>query len=136
MVEIKVSAPTKIQVSGFEDNKVGTFQSVLAGIGAGLIDIPRGAFSLGASLLDLGLGTNKAAQVESFFDNLTTFDEQAEATTAGEIARIIANLGVPGTVAFKAGSRLTKQALAAKKNNTYFQINEKTGKLLEDTLTA
>ena len=136
MVEIKVSTPTKIQVSGFEDNKVGTFQSVLAGIGAGLIDIPRGAFSLGASLLDLGLGTNKAAQVESFFDNLTTFDEQAEATTAGEIARIIANLGVPGTVAFKAGSRLTKQALAAKKNNTYFQINEKTGKLLEDTLTA
>ena len=116
MVEIKVSAPTKIQVSGFEDNKVGTFQSVLAGIGAGLIDIPRGAFSLGASLLDLGLGTNKAAQVENFFDNLTTFDEQAEATTAGEIARIIANLGVPGTVAFKAGSRLTKQALAAKKN--------------------
>ena len=39
-------------------------------------------------------------------------------------------------MAFKAGSRLTKQALAAKKNNTYFQINEKTGKLLEDTLTA
>ena len=70
MVEIKVSAPTKIQVSGFEDNKVGTFQSVLAGIGAGLIDIPRGAFSLGASLLDLGLGKNKAAQVENFFDNL------------------------------------------------------------------
>ncbi len=136
MVDIKLSNLNKIQVSGFEDNKVGTFQSVLAGIGAGLIDIPKGAFSLGASLLDLGLGTNKAAQVESFFDNLTTFDEKAEATTAGEIARIITNLGIPGTVAFKTGSRLTKQALAAKKNNTYFQIDDKTGKLLEDSLTA
>ena len=72
MVEIKVSSSPKISVSGFDDNKVGTFQSVLAGIGAGLIDIPKGAFSLGASLIDLGLGTNKAAQVESFFDNLTT----------------------------------------------------------------
>ena len=72
------------------------------------------------TLIDLGAGTNKAAEVEAFFDDLTTFDEKAEATTAGEIARIITNLGIPGTVAFKTGSRLTKQALAAKKNNTYF----------------
>ena len=52
------------------NNKVGNIQSVLAGIAAGVIDIPKGAFSLGASLMDLGLGTSTAAKVESFFDNL------------------------------------------------------------------
>ena len=114
MVEIKTT-PIKVNVSdfntNFNDNKVGTIQSVLSGIAAGLIDIPKGAFSLGASLMDMGFGTNNAAQVESFFDDLTTFDEKAEQTTAGKITRIVANLGIPGTAAFKLGSKLTKQAI-------------------------
>ena len=36
------------------NNKIGTFESVLAGIGSGLIGIPKGLFSLGATLMDLG----------------------------------------------------------------------------------
>ena len=35
-------------------NKVGTFESMLAGVGSGLIAIPKGLFSLGATLMDLG----------------------------------------------------------------------------------
>jgi len=108
-----------------QDNEVGTIQSMLAGIGAGIIDIPKGAFSLGASLVDLGLGTNHAAKVEKFFDNLTTLDEKAEATTAGNLTRIITNLGIPGTQAFKLGSKLTKQALVAKKKGQYFKLSDK-----------
>ena len=38
-------------------NKVGTFESMLAGVGSGLIAIPKGLFSLGATLLDLGVST-------------------------------------------------------------------------------
>ena len=38
-----------------DNNKVGTFESVLAGIGSGLIGIPKGLFSLGATLMDLGV---------------------------------------------------------------------------------
>ena len=34
-------------------NKVGTFESILAGIGSGLLQIPKGLFSLGATLMDL-----------------------------------------------------------------------------------
>ena len=75
------------------DNSVGTIESILAGIGAGLIDIPKGAFSLGASLIDLGLGTDHAAKVEKFFDDLTTLDEKSEQTLAGNLSRIITNLG-------------------------------------------
>ena len=59
-------------------NKVGAVESLLAGIASGLIDIPKGAFTLGASLLDLGFGTNNAAKVSAFFDDLTTFDEKAK----------------------------------------------------------
>ena len=45
------------------NNKVGTFESVLAGIGSGLIGIPKGLFSLGATLMDLGVNSGKAAKV-------------------------------------------------------------------------
>ena len=85
--------------SGPEDNnKVGTFESVLAGIGSGLIGIPKGLFSLGATLMDLGANTGKAAEVERWFDDLTEWDEKAEATTAGKLTEILVNIGVPGGV--------------------------------------
>tara|TARA_A100001515_G_scaffold44379_1_gene34917 strand:+ start:1087 stop:5055 length:3969 start_codon:yes stop_codon:yes gene_type:complete len=139
MVEIKAT-PIKVNVSNFKtnfnDNKVGTIQSVLSGIAAGLIDIPKGAFSLGASLMDMGFGTDNAAQVESFFDDLTTFDEKAEATTAGKITRIVTNLGIPGTAAFRLGSKLTKQAIEAKKAGTYYKITKDADDKLQKTLTT
>ena len=118
------------------DNKVGTFQSILAGIGAGILDIPKGAFSLGASLVDLGLGTDKAASVENFFDNLTTLDEKAEATTAGKITRILTNLGIPGTAAFKTASGLTKRALLAKEKGNYFKLTKDLDGKLQKTMTT
>ena len=42
------------------------------------------------------------------------FDEAAEATAAGKITELIVNIGVPGGIAFKVGSGLTKAALRAK----------------------
>ena len=65
-----------------KNNKVGVIESMLSGIASGLIAIPKGFFSLGASLMDLGSNTGKAAAVEQWFDDLTTFDEKAEATAA------------------------------------------------------
>ena len=102
-------------------NKVGIIKSALAGIGAGLIDIPKGAFSLGASLLDLGFGTSNAAKVENFFDDLTTLDELAEARLSGQMTRILTNLGVPGAAAFKIGSGLSKAAVTSKRAGNYFR---------------
>ena len=67
------------------NNKVGTIESVIAGIGSGFIQIPKGLFSLGATLLDLGVDSGKAAKVEQWFDDLTDLDEKAEATA--EIGR-------------------------------------------------
>ena len=70
-------------VTAERNNKVGTIESMLSGIASGLIAIPKGFFSLGASLMDLGVNSGKAARVEQWFDDLTEFDEKAEATAAG-----------------------------------------------------
>ena len=105
-------------------SKVGTLESMLAGVGAGLLDIPKGAFSLGAALLDMGFGTSNAAKVENFFDNLTTLDEKAEQTFAGDLTRIMVNLGVPGGFAFKAGTSLATKALLSKRNGNYFRLTD------------
>ena len=53
--------------SAEEDNKVSQIESILAGVGSGLIQIPKGIFSLGATLMDLGAGTNKAVEIEKWF---------------------------------------------------------------------
>ena len=60
------------------------------------IKIPEGIISLGAELIDLGADTNTAASVEQFFDDLTEFDEKAEATAAGRITEALVNIGIPG----------------------------------------
>jgi len=101
-------------------SKIGTTHSMLAGVGSGLIAIPKGLFSLGATLMDLGADTNKAAEVEKYFDDLTEWDEKAEATTAGKITETLINIGVPGGVAFTKGAKLAQTALQSKKLGKYF----------------
>jgi len=107
-----------------EDNDPNTFLSIMAGIGSGLFKIPEGLFSLGATLIDLGADTNKAAEVEEFFAKINPFDEMAEATTAGKITELITNLAIPGGIAFKLGNQLTKTALLAKKSHRYLDLGK------------
>ena len=47
------------------NNKVGTIESMLSGVASGLIAIPKGLFSLGASLMDLGVDSGKAAELNN-----------------------------------------------------------------------
>jgi len=117
-----------------DNNKVGTIESVLAGIGSGLLAIPKGFFSLGATLLDLGVDRNRAARVEAFFDDLTTLDEKAEATTAGQITEALVNIGIPGGVGFKVGSKIAADAMKASRNMRYFKPTSQVKKLGDDVL--
>jgi len=100
------------------------FVSAAAGVASGLIKIPQGVVSLGAELLDLGLGTETAEEVEKFFDDLNPFDEVAESRGIGKITQALASIGpvaIKGaTLGVKAASslraaNLAKRALAAKK---------------------
>ena len=108
-----------------KNNSIGTIESMLSGVASGLIAIPKGFFSLGASLMDLGVNSGKAAAVEKWFDDLTEFDEKAEATAAGKITEALVNIGIPGGVAFKAASGMSKAAMLAGKNNKYVRLGNK-----------
>ena len=103
-----------------DDSRVGSFTSFFAGIGSGLIDIPRGLFSLGAAIVDLGLDTDLAGRVESAFDTIDPFDEMAEATAAGRFSKLLANVAVPGGFGFKLGADLAKKAVTSKRVGKYF----------------
>ena len=116
-----------------EDSKISVIESILAGIGSGLIAIPKGIVSLGAELMDLGADTNKAAEVEKWFDDLTEWDEKAEATAAGKIAEVLVNVGIPGTIGFKVGSALANKAFQGKKLGKYFKISDDAAKQLAKT---
>jgi len=105
-----------------DNNKIGTFESMLAGIGSGLIAIPKGLFSLGATLMDLGVNSGKAAAVEQWFDDLTTWDEKAEATTAGKLTEILVNIGLPGGLAFRHGTKMAGAAMRAAKSDKYLDL--------------
>ena len=75
--------------------------------------------------MDLGVNSGKAAAVEQWFDDLTEFDEKAEATAAGKITELIVNIGIPGGIAFKAGANLAKSAMLAGKSGKYVKLNNK-----------
>jgi len=113
---------------------VSSLGSFFAGIGSGFFKIPEGLFSFGANLIDLGVGTNTAAEVEEFFAKINPFDEYAEATTAGKISEVLTNIAVPVGLAAKVASTLTKGALAAKKSGKYFKLLDDDGVPVLETL--
>ena len=112
-----------------KDNEIATWESVLSGIGSGLIKAVGNTVSLGAELIDLGADTNTAAQVEAYFEKINPFDEAAEATTAGKVTEVLSQLAIPGTAGFKLasagvkGSKMASKAIKAKKNNKYLERN-------------
>jgi len=128
------SARELILAESNDNNKVGTIESVLAGVGSGLLAIPKGFFSLGATLLDLGVDQNRAARVEAFFDDLTTLDEKAEATVAGQITEALINIGIPATAGFRVGSKIAVDAMKAAKTGKYFKSSREVKKLADDVL--
>ena len=117
------------------NNRVGTIESILAGVGSGLLAIPKGFFSLGATLLDLGVDQNRAARVEAFFDDLTTLDEKAEATVAGQITEALVNIGIPATAGFRVGSKIAVDAMKAAKTGKYFKPTSQVKKLADDVVS-
>jgi hypothetical protein len=128
------SARELILAESNDNNKVGTIESILAGVGSGLLAIPKGFFSLGATLLDLGVDQNRAARVEAFFDDLTTLDEKAEATVAGQITEALVNIGIPATAGFRVGSKIAVDAMKAAKTGKYFKPSGEVKKLADDVL--
>jgi len=116
-------AGSNSEKSDAEDySNISTLQSMVAGVGSGLIAIPKGFASLAASVMDLGVNSGKAAEVEQWFDDLTSLDEMAEATTAGKITEALVNIGVPAVGAYSKAASIASSVIKARGAGTYFTL--------------
>ena len=122
---------TKQSDSSFSKNAI---VSGLAGVVSGAIQIPKGVFSLGAELIDLGFDTNAASSVEEFFDKINPFEEIAKETTTGKITEALTQIGIPGVAGYRIGSQIASRALDAKKAGTYFNLSDAGKKVLGGAL--
>jgi hypothetical protein len=107
------------------NSEVGNIEAALSGIFSGIIKVPEGFVSLGAELLDLGLGTKYASDVERFFDKINPFEEIAEQKAIGKITEALLSVGVPATAGAKLASKLATKALKARKAGTYVNLKGK-----------
>ena len=121
----------------YEADDVSGIGSFMAGLGSGLFKIPEGVVSLGATLIDLGAGTDTATEVEEFFADINPFDEYAEATAAGRLSELLVNLAVPAGIASKTAGKLIGTALDAKRGGKYLKFGAQAGAAgLADTIAV
>jgi len=121
-----------------QEPDVGFFESALAGVATGVWNIPKGFVSLGAELYDLIGDTDKAKEVEQWFDDVNPFDDEAEARTVGKVVQAItqvapvaiggAALGIRAGRAL--GARLAEKAIKAKQANKYFSLSKYGAKII------
>ena len=97
------------------NNDSSIFSSVAAGFASGILKTVEGVVSLGAELIDLGADTNKAAEVEQFFDDVNIFEDTAQDRVAGKLVEVFTQIGIPGGAGFKAATKLADKAIKAKK---------------------
>ena len=97
------------------ENEIGFFQAGAAGIASGLIKIPEGIVSLAAELIDLGMDTDTAADVDRFFDKINPFEEIAQERAVGKITEALTQVASVGTAGFKIATKIADKALKAKK---------------------
>jgi len=116
--------------SAEEQNEVSWYKAGAAGIASGILKVPEGIISLAAELIDLGMDTDKAAEVERAFDKFNIFEEVAEERAIGKIMEALVSIGVPGGVGFKLGSAAVK----AKKAGNYASLGSK--KVMQATTKA
>jgi hypothetical protein len=105
-----------------EGSETNLLAAAIAGVASGIIKIPEGVVSLGAELIDLGLDTNTAADVEKFFDKLNPFEEVAQTRAIGKLTEALTSIAIPGGYGFKLATNLADKALKAKKIGNYANL--------------
>ena len=122
MAEIEFD-PFNLGFEAEKNNERSAITAGVAGVASGLIKIPEGFVSLGAELIDLGLDTNTAADVEQFFDKINPFEEVAQEKAAGKITEALTQVVSVGAAGAKLGVKLADKALKAKKSGNYVKLS-------------
>ena len=139
---------SNIPIGEYKDpDEVGFFESALAGVATGALNIPKGFISLGAQVYDLIGDTNTSKEVEDWFEKINPFHDAAEAQTIGKLTKIFTEFAPVGWAA-KVGkgilgseeliANIAKNAVEAKQAGRNFSLSRigqtivgpKTGALL------
>jgi hypothetical protein len=119
------------QVSERKSDDVGYFESALAGVATGIINVPKGFVSLGAQLYDLIGDTNISKEIDDYVNNMNPFHDAAEANLAGKITKTLvefapvgwgAKIGKGILGAEELAANLAKNAVEAKQAGKYFNL--------------
>ena len=120
------------QISEKKSDDVGFFESALAGVATGAINIPKGFISLGAQVYDLIGDTNTSKEVEDWFEKINPFHDAAEAQTIGKLTKIVTEF-LPVGWASKVGkgilgseeliANIAKNAVEAKQAGKVFNLS-------------
>jgi len=120
------------QISEKKSDDVGFFESALAGVATGAINIPKGFISLGAQVYDLIGDTNTSKEVEDWFEKINPFHDTAEAQTIGKLTKLVTEFAPVGWAA-KVGkgllsgeqllANIAKDAVEAKQAGKYFNLS-------------
>jgi len=111
---------------------VGYFESALAGVATGIINVPKGFVSLGAQLYDLIGDTNTSKEIDDYVNNMNPFHDAAEANLAGKITKTLvefapvgwgAKVGKGILGAEELAANLAKNAVEAKQAGKYFNLS-------------
>ena len=109
-----------VPLQGPEKNSDASwYTSIGAGLVSGVLKTVEGVVSLGAELIDLGADSNKAADVERFFDKINPFEEVADDRVIGKLTETLVSIGIPGAVGFKTATKLADKALKLKRVGKY-----------------
>jgi len=129
----ELSKPGNIKpVSEKKSDDVGFFESALAGVATGALNIPKGFISLGAQVYDLIGDTNTSKEVEDWFEKINPFDDTAQANLAGKITKTLvefapvgwgAKIGKGILGAEELAANLAKNAVEAKQAGKYLNLS-------------
>jgi hypothetical protein len=119
-------------ISERKSDDVGFFESALAGVATGALNIPKGFISLGAQVYDLIGDTNTSKEVEDWFEKINPFDDAAEAQTIGKLTKLVTEF-IPVGYAAKIGkgilgseqliANIAKNAVEAKQAGKYLSLS-------------
>ena len=104
------------------DNETSALTAATAGVISGIIKIPEGVASLAAELVDYGFDTDMAVKVEKAFDAINIFEDVADDRAIGKLTEAIVQIAVPGTIGFKAATKIADKAIKAKKAGNYANL--------------
>ena len=119
-------------ISEKKSDDIGYFESALAGVATGIINVPKGFVSLGAQLYDLIGDTNVSKEIDDYVDKMNPFHDAAEANLAGKITKTLVEFAPVGWGA-KIGkgvlnseqliANMAKDAVEAKQAGKYFNLS-------------